>query len=135
VGIQNPGYDRGIILGVLQTYERTVVTSGIYERHFKVNEKMYHHLFDPFTGYPVENGLISVTIISDLPQTIFSKAFSSTDADALSTAIFVLGYEKGKELLDRLPGVEAIFIFEDKSIRVTGDFDFKLTDSTYRLLN
>jgi len=121
VGIQNPGLSKGNILGILQMQEKTVVTSGVYERYFIKDEKRYHHIFDPFTGYPAESGLLSVTVISDI----------SMDADALSTAIFVLGYEKGMDLLTVFPGAEAIFVFEDKSVRVTAGVDFKLTDESY----
>lgn len=123
VGIQNPGKDRGSIVGVLQITEQTIVTSGIYERFFEENGIRYHHLFDPATGYPAENGLLSVTVITDI----------SMDADALSTAIFVLGFKQGMALLEFFPGTEAVFIFEDKSIRMTSGVNFTLTDNTYRV--
>ena len=121
VGIQNPGESRGSIIGVLQVPEKTIVTSGVYERYFEENGVHYHHLFSPSDGYPAQNGLLSVTVITDI----------SMDADALSTAVFVLGYDKGYSLLKSFPGTQAIFVFEDKSVRITDGMDFSITDKTY----
>ena len=70
----------------------SVVSSGVYERHFVVDGKNYHHLLNPATGYPYDNGLISVVIIC--PE--------SVDGDALSTTCFSLGLEKGMELAKEL---------------------------------
>ncbi|MCL2806320.1 MAG: FAD:protein FMN transferase [Treponema sp.] len=125
VGIQNPGKDRGIILGIINVQDKTVVTSGIYERYFTENEIHYHHIFDPSNGYPAQNSLISVTVITDI----------SMDADALSTAIFVLGFEKGSELLKDFPQAQAVFIFKDNSIITTPGVNFTITDKTYFLKN
>jgi len=121
VGIQNPGGSRGSIIGILRIPEKTVVTSGVYERYFEENGAHYHHLFSPSLGYPVQNGLLSVTIITGV----------STDADALSTAVFVLGYEKGISLLESFPEAQAVFVFEDNSVSVTGGIDFMLTDKLF----
>lgn len=83
VGIQNPiGEDE--YLGVLQTSDKAVITSGGYERNFTKNGKTYHHILDPSNGYPANNGLTSVTIISS----------DGTLADALSTSLFVMGKDK-----------------------------------------
>lgn len=83
VGIQNPiGGDE--YLGVLQTSDKAVITSGGYERNFTKNGKIYHHILDPSNGYPANNGLTSVTIISS----------DGTLADALSTSLFVMGKDK-----------------------------------------
>ena len=121
VGIQNPGESRGSIIGVLQVPEKTIVTSGVYERYFEENGIHYHHLFSPSLGHPAQNRLLSVTVITDV----------SMDADALSTAIFVLGYDKGSDLLRSFPGTQAIFVFEDKSVRITDGLDFTITDKAY----
>jgi thiamine biosynthesis lipoprotein len=122
VGIQNPNESRGVYIGVLRITAQTVVTSGVYERYFEKDSVRYHHIFSPVSGYPVNNGLLSVTII----------ASSSMDADALSTAVFVMGYEKGRELIESLPGTEAVFVFEDLSVRKTAGVDFTLTDKNFR---
>ena len=83
VGIQNPiGEDE--YLGVLRTSDKAVITSGGYERNFTKNGKTYHHILDPSNGYPANNGLTSVTIISS----------DGTLADALSTSLFVMGKDK-----------------------------------------
>ncbi len=83
VGIQNP-IDEDEYLGVLQTSDKAVITSGGYERNFTKNGKTYHHILDPSNGYPANNGLTSVTIISS----------DGTLADALSTSLFVMGKDK-----------------------------------------
>ena len=124
VGIQNPLEERGAYIGVVSGWDMTVVTSGVYERFFEYDGVRYHHLFSPFDGHPVRNGLLSVTILTSV----------SMDADALSTAAFVLGYEKGRALIDSLEGVEAVFIFDDRSVRKTSAADFTLTDTSFRLL-
>jgi thiamine biosynthesis lipoprotein len=57
------------------------------------------------------------------------------DADALSTAVFVLGYEKGKALLGSFSDTGAVFVFNEKNIKITGDLDFILTNSDYRIID
>jgi len=130
IGIQNPNPDerRGVYIGVLQipgkeNTQQTIVTSGVYERFFEKNGRHYHHIFSPWSGYPSENGLLSVTVIAE----------ASMDADALSTSVFVLGYERGRRLIENKPGVEAVFVFEDNSVRITPGVDFRLTDRTFRI--
>jgi len=111
VGIQNPLGVRGEYIGVLLVRDASVVTSGVYERYFEADGKRYHHILSTANGYPVENGLLSVTIVTG----------SSTEADALSTAVFALGYERGRPLIESIPGVYAIFVFADKSVKTAGD--------------
>ena len=82
IGIKKPFSDNDTIT-TLDIHDKSVVTSGIYERYFKVNDSIYHHILDSFTGYPVQNDLNSVTIISD----------TSTEGDILSTLLFSLGTE------------------------------------------
>ena len=123
VGVQNPNDDRNKYIGILQVREKSVVTSGVYERFFEEGGRRYHHIFLPENGYPAENGLLSVTVI----------ARNSMDADALSTSVFVLGYERGRELIDSLPETEAVFIFNDGSVRKTAGADFTLTDNAFHL--
>jgi len=126
IGIQNPISGRGTYIGVVTVHDASIVTSGVYERYFEAGEKRYHHILSTTNGYPVENGLLSVTII----------AASSIDADALSTAVFTLGFERGKALIDSIPETEAIFIFDDLSVRSTVGLAeiFTLTDNEFRLL-
>jgi thiamine biosynthesis lipoprotein len=124
IGIQNPQDSRGAYVGIAELSDVSVVTSGVYERFFMSGGKRYHHILDTRTGYPVENGLLSVTI----------SAASSMDADALSTAVFALGYEKGKALAEK-EGAGALFIFEDGSIRGGGELleAFTLSDRSFRM--
>lgn len=106
IGIQKPFADHSETVGYVEITDMSVVSSGVYERHFVLDGKNYHHLLNPKTGYPYDNGLISVTIIS--PE--------SVDGDALSTACFSLGLEKGIELLDSINDTCGIFITEDYEI-------------------
>lgn len=109
IGIQDPCAKQGEYFSVLKVKNKSVVTSGNYERYFIQNGKRYHHILDPKTGYPAEKGLISTTIISD----------KSIDGDALSTSTYILGLEKGRKLIESLNGVEAIFVTKDKKVYTT----------------
>jgi thiamine biosynthesis lipoprotein len=109
VGIQDPLDTRGAYAGYIELDEGSVVTSGIYERFFEADGRRWHHIFDTAAGYPVENGLLSVTV----------AARFSIDADALSTALFVLGWEQGRALAEA-QGVLAVFIFAGKTVRTAG---------------
>lgn len=106
IGLQMPFADRNETIARLAIDGLSVVSSGVYERHFNIGGKEYHHILDPKTGYPCETGLIGVSIVCP----------SSADADALSTACFALGAEKGMELIDSMPDACAYFILEDYSI-------------------
>ena len=83
--------------------DMSVVSSGVYERHFEKNGVNYHHLLNPKTGYPYQNGLVSVTIVS--PR--------SVDGDVLSTTCFSMGLDKGLELINSMDGIYAYFITDD----------------------
>jgi thiamine biosynthesis lipoprotein len=126
IGIQNPVSGRGAYIGVVPVHDMSVVTSGVYERYFESGGKRYHHILSTTDGYPVENGLLSVTIVTA----------NSTDADALSTAVFALGFERGRALIDSIPETEAIFVFDDRSVRSTGGLAgiFTLTDDEFEML-
>ncbi|WP_061309639.1 FAD:protein FMN transferase [Clostridium botulinum] len=127
IGVQNPLEPRGDYLGIVSVSDKSVVTSGNYERFFERNGKRYHHIFDTKTGYPAEKGLISVSIISD----------KSIDGDALSTSVYTLGLNEGKKLIESLKGVEAIFVTNDKKVYVTSGLKdiFKLTNTDFKLQN
>lgn len=127
VGVQNPYSSRGEYLGIVQVSNKTVVTSGVYERYFEEDGKRYHHILDPDTGYPVENNLVGISII----------ASSSIDADSLSTAVFALGLDKGIELIEKLENIDAVFVTNDSEVYITSGFkdNFELTDSKFELMN
>jgi thiamine biosynthesis lipoprotein len=109
VGIQDPKSAQGTNKLAIRAEDLSVVTSGNYERYFILDGVRYHHLLNPRTGWPVNEGLDSVTILSR----------SSATGDALSTACYVLGPEKGMALVKKYPGVEAIFIKSDGSVAMT----------------
>ena len=106
VGIQDIDKPSGDYMLVSRNTGGSTVTSGIYERGFDLDGVRYHHLLNAETGWPVQNGLASVTIFSD----------SSMEGDALSTAAFVLGEEEGLKLIESLEGVEAVFIRQDRTV-------------------
>jgi Membrane-associated lipoprotein involved in thiamine biosynthesis len=112
VGIQKPFADRNEIIGFIDAKDLSVVSSGIYERYFTVDGVSYHHILNPKTGYPYNNHLISVTIVSK----------KSTDGDGLSTTCFALGLEKGLKLVESLPDTYAIFITSDYAIHYSKGF-------------
>ena len=117
VAIQDPRGADGEYMGVLSLDEDTVVsTSGDYEKYFEENGVRYHHILDPRTGYPADSGLISVTVVCE----------NGLLSDGLSTACFVLGADKGLELLNQY-GAEGIFIDEEKKVRVTDGISSRFT--------
>lgn len=125
IGIQNPLGSTGQYLGVLGVSNKSVVTSGNYERYFEEDGKRYHHIINPKTGYPCENGIISTTIISDY----------SIDGDGLTTCGYVMGLKYGFKLIENTRGVDAIFITSDRKVYVTSGIrdKFTLTNKEYLL--
>lgn len=108
IGIQNPLADRGQHIGSVTVTNKTVVTSGSYEQFFIRDGVRYHHIIDPRTGYPAESKFLSVTVICEC----------STDADAVTTAIFVQDINEPLPLLKSI-NAEAIFIMQNKDIFLT----------------
>ncbi len=106
IGIQKPFSDDGSPIASVDITDMSVVTSGTYQRYFTFDGKQYHHILDPSTGYPCENGLSSVTIITG----------SSTDADALSTTVFLMGAKEGLAYVESLDDTEAIFVTTDNEL-------------------
>lgn len=111
VGVENPrpGKGPGIVAKFRLRDGENVSTTGDYQRYFIKNGKRYHHVIDPKTGRPAR-GLMSVTVVTDRP---------ALDADILSTALFVMGYEKGSKYLEKMPGTGALFITSDGKIHPT----------------
>ncbi len=106
VGVQNPYLGRGQLLGRIRASDLSVVTSGIYERFLEVDGEQYHHILNPKTGYPYDNEIAGVTIVSE----------TSVAGDALSTSVFSLGLDDGLRLIETLADVEAVFVTKDKRI-------------------
>ncbi len=109
VGIKKPFDEEGRMSLALDLSDMNIVTSGVYERYFYDNDKLYHHILNPATGYPCENGLLSVTVISA----------DAAQCDALSTGCFALGMDKAKDLVEGLDGVCAVFIDDNYDVYYT----------------
>lgn len=109
VAVQSPD-DTEDYLGVLSIQNKAVITSGGYERYFEQDGVTYHHIIDPKTGYPAENGLVSVTIVSE----------DGTLADGLSTSLFIMGEEKAAEFWRaHSEEFDAVLVTDDGTIYVT----------------
>lgn len=125
IGVQNPLEPRGNCIGLVAVEDKSVVTSGDYVRYFIEDGEKYHHILDPRTGYPARSGIMSVTLITE----------NSIDADALSTAAFILGLQEGMKLIKSIKNAEAIFITKDKDVYATkgikDDFTFTGEDEGY----
>ena len=105
VGIQNPYRPTGEPLGFITLENRFAITSGTYERGLSINGKRFHHIIDPRSGEPAQNGLISVTLIGE----------KATELDAFATAVFVMGAEKALPLLQER-GIDAVIITDSGEI-------------------
>ena len=93
VGIKDPRNESGLA-AILSLRDAYAITSGGYERYFEENGKTYHHIIDPATGYPADNGLLSVTVVAKANGPDASGAGNGAMCDAFSTALFVMGEEK-----------------------------------------
>ncbi|RAK08984.1 thiamine biosynthesis lipoprotein [Halanaerobium saccharolyticum] len=126
IGIQDPRKGRGNVMAIVEAVDLTIVTSGNYERYFEEDGELYHHILDPKTGYPAENNLLSVSIISE----------NSFDADALSTAVYVMGLERGMEFIEDLDDVNAMFITENLDVYLSSGLNelVNINDSDFNLI-
>ena len=127
IGIQNPFDNRGKVVGVVEVSNKSVVTSGIYERFLEKDGVRYHHILNPKTGYPYETNIAGVSIISD----------KSVDADALSTLVFTKGIEEGIKFVESIENVDAIFVTNDKKVYTTKGIkdSFKISNDEFKLSN
>lgn len=113
IGIRKPfSKDGSELSAVVSAADQSVVTSGTYERYFIKDNTLYHHILNTQTGYPARTGLSSVSILSD----------GSAKGDALSTICFLLGPEKGMDLIEKTDGVEALFITEEGELLYSSGF-------------
>ncbi|MCI7657788.1 FAD:protein FMN transferase [Anaerotignum sp.] len=109
IALEDPRNPEGYF-GVLEVADKAVITSGGYQRNFTENGKLYHHIIDPRTGYPAENGFLSVTIVSE----------DGTLADALSTVLFIMGPEKAETFWQEHKGLfDAVMMTDEGKILVT----------------
>lgn len=112
IGIQKPFDETGTPITSVRVADKSVVTTGIYQRYFEADGVTYHHILDPMTGRPCDNDLNSVSIITD----------SSLTADALSTVCYLMGLEKGMYLVNQLENVDAVFITKDGELHYSKNF-------------
>ena len=120
IGVEAPFSDRSEIIGKVRARDKTLVTSGIYERRIEVDGKTYHHILDTKTGWPVETDLDAVTLIADKGH--------SADIDALSTTCLIKGSAAGMELIENTDGVEGVFVLSNGDIRTTAGAAFEAAE-------
>lgn len=113
IGIKDPQSESGGLIGTIPAADKTVVTSGTYERYFVADGKKYHHILDSKSGMPTDTDVLSVTIISEKGH--------SADCDALSTSCLALGVEKGMALVQNIADTEAIFVDTNGQIHMTSE--------------
>lgn len=125
IGLKKPFADDNALLGVIEVREKSVVTSGIYERYFEQQGRCWHHIFDPRTGYPLDNELLSVTVISD----------RSLDGDIYTTLLYGMGTEQGLNWLASQSDIDAIFVTRDRQIVCSSPrhYRFRPIDTTWKL--
>lgn len=108
VGIDKPNDDNiapgGELQAIIELNNKSLTTAGNYRKFFVENGVKYGHTIDPKTGFPAKNTLLSATVVCD----------DAITADAWDTAFMVLGLEKSKELLKKLPGIEVYFIYSNE---------------------
>ncbi len=114
IGLRDPNGSEGQAFITIQVRDLSLVTSGAYERNFTQDGVTYHHILDRKSGYPAESDLASASIIGP----------SSTLCDALSTSVFVLGSEKGMDLVESLAGYACVLVKKDGAILFSRDFPY-----------
>lgn len=117
IGIQDPNNNRGTYLMALSLSDKAVVSSGDYERFFEQDGVIYHHILNPFTGYPANTNIKQVTIVAP----------TAIQADALSTTVLLMGLHDGIALVESMDDTDAIFITKDSNIYVTQGLNETIT--------
>src|SRR5690606_16641145 len=102
---------------VVAVKDQSVVTSGIYERTLQVGKKAYHHILDSKTGYPIENDVASVTIVSDL----------SIDGEIWTTLLFAKNTKEGIQWLNQIDGIEGVIVSKNGDVYVSNQLKSHIT--------
>ncbi|MCT2534298.1 FAD:protein FMN transferase [Aquibacillus koreensis] len=125
VGIQNPFSARGETVGTVKVTNKSIVTSGIYERYLEQDGVKYHHILNSKDGYPIMNDIAGISIISE----------KSIDGDALSTSVFSKGIKEGMAYIEEFDGVEAVFVSNDKEVYLTSGLEqvFTITNDEFEI--
>lgn len=127
IGVRDPRSDTVTEMGILNLEDNSIVSSGVYERFFLEGEMRYHHIINPKTGYPEQNDMMSVSIVSK----------NSVDGDALSTTAFLMGLEEGLKYVESLEGIDAVVVMSDLSVYITSGLSekFVIVNKDYELKN
>ena len=127
IGLKKPFGKEEDVVGIIHVANRSVVTSGVYERYFEQDGKMYHHILDPKTGYPLDNELLSVTIISE----------DSLDGDVWATILYGFGLKRSYNVVKNRKDIEAIFITRDHEMIFSPrrSYRFTLVDDSYKIID
>ena len=124
VGIKHPRSENpNEYMGIIKLSNSSLSTSGDYERCFIKDNRRYHHIIDPKTGYPVDNGVMSDTIVID-----GENSDSGMLSDLLTTTVFTLGAEKGVKLIDSLQGVSCEITTSDYKVYTSVGFKDRIID-------
>ncbi|HCM5082388.1 TPA: FAD:protein FMN transferase [Klebsiella aerogenes] len=125
IGLKTPFAAAQELIGSIAVSGQSVVTSGTYERYFEQDGKRWHHILDPRSGYPLDNELDSVTVISA----------DSLDGDIWTTLLYGLGVEKGCAALRQRDDIEAIFVTKNRDVILSSPqrIRFQLLDSGYQI--
>jgi thiamine biosynthesis lipoprotein len=117
IGIEKPFSEMSEIVGSTTARNKTIVTSGIYERYFRKNGKLYHHILEPTTGRPANTDISGVTIMAEDGH--------SVDCDAMATTCLLLGRKKALKFIEHKEGYECLIITRSGKIYKTSGFKFK----------
>jgi thiamine biosynthesis lipoprotein len=132
IGVRNPRAENGDLehMAVIESRGFSILSAGDYERYivdvYKEQGVRYHHIFDPFTGFPANSGVIATTVVSR----------SAIEADALSTAMLIMGVEEGLSMIEGIEGVEGLAISYDKEVFITEGLEdyIEFTDLSYSVI-
>lgn len=117
IGVQNPFLPRGNFVATLKVIDKSVVTSGIYERKFVFKGHTYHHIFDTSTGYPIKTDLASITIVAD----------KSIDCEIWTTRLFGNNALEAIEILNTLDGIDGVVVTTDGEMAYSKGLKKKIT--------
>lgn len=125
IGIQSPIIGENKAIASVEVKDRSIVSSGTYERFFIYDENLYHHIIDPITGFPTTNNLTSVSILTS----------NAMDADVYSTSVLIMGLEEGIDFIIE-NNLEGILIDDEKNIYISESIysEFKLLDDSFNII-
>ncbi len=124
IGTANPELENEDVIFILNETNTGVSKTGIDQQYFTGNNKIYHHIFNTTTGYPVENNLLAVQVVSS----------NNLKIDAYSTMLYILGLEEGLKYVEEHDDLEAIFFTKDKEIYISSNIkNYQLVDKSFKI--